>query len=61
LTVAGVIVRVVTATDGAWNGCVGREVKRRSVWCISDIVKTRTEVGVDWSPEFEKRAPRIKE
>jgi hypothetical protein len=34
-------------------------VKGRSVCCNKDIVKTRTEVLVDWGPEFERRATEL--
>jgi hypothetical protein len=35
-------------------------MKMRSVCCNRDIAKTRTEVPVDWVPELETRAHRIR-
>jgi hypothetical protein len=39
----------------------GRDVKRRSVCCNSDVAKMRTEVRVVGGPEFDRRIPRIRE
>jgi hypothetical protein len=40
---------------------MGWEVKGRNVCCNRDIAKTRTEMLVDWGPEFQTRAHGLRD